>query len=150
MTKDKKDDRDPRLETPTGYYLQHTDWLPENEKSTSFFSMRDTLFFTFLVVACFAVAAILWLKPPKILTYDAQQEQRSLNVPVKNFPKQLQNQASYDHRRFEEISDEDPSISGDEMDLPLKEPGEEPKPETMPPTIKSDLRGVINLILAAF
>lgn len=145
MKSDKKQRHDPRTETPPGYYLQHTDWLPENDKPTSFFSMRDTLFFTFLVVACFIVGTILWLKPPKIISYDAQSETHNPRVDVKNFPKQLQRHPGYDQRRFEEISDDDPSITGDETDLPLKEA----EPTALPHTIKSDLLRVLDLILAS-
>ncbi len=145
MKKDKKPSHDPRTETPTGYYLQHTDWLPENDKPTSFFSMRDTLFFTFLVAACFIVGTILWLKPPKIISYDAQNEPQNPHVNVKNLPKQLQTHPDFDHKRFEEISDDDPSITGDETDFPLKET----ESETIPQTIKSDVLRVIDFILTS-
>lgn len=150
MKKEKKHDHDPRMETPTGYYLEHTDWLPENNKPTSFFSLRDTLLFTFLVTACFIVATILWLKPPKILSFDAQHPRTDPHVATKNLPKQLQGQASYDHRHFEEISDDDPSITGDESDLPLREPEKTDEPENIPPVIKSNLRRAIDFILVSF
>jgi hypothetical protein len=147
MKREKKNHRDPRTETTPGYFLQHTDWLPENSSSTSFFSMKDTLVFVFLVAACFIVGTILWLRPPKIISYDAQLENKTPNasVPAKNLPKQLQGFPSYDKRQFEEIPDDDPMISENENDLPMKES----EPENLPLTIKSEIRKIIDFILAS-
>ncbi len=146
MKKSKKHENDPRTETPPGYFLEHTDWLPENTPSTSFFSMKDTLFFAFLIASCLIVGAVLWLNPPKYITFD-----NNLNklydpaIAAKNLPKSLRIQPSYDQKRFEEIPDDDPDITGDETDLPLKES----EPDNLPPTIKSDIKKVIDFILAS-
>lgn len=146
MKKGKKKHHDPRLETPPGYYFENTEWLPESEPSASFFSVKDTLFFAFLVSACFVVAAILWLKPPKIISYDSEiKNAADPSVAVKNLPEQLRKHPGYDHRRFEEVPDDDPIITGDENDLPMKEA----EPEQVPRTLKSDLKRVIKLFLAS-
>lgn len=147
MKKIKKSNHDPRMETPPGYYFEHTDWIPENNTPTSFFSMRDTIFFIFLVAACFLVATILWLKPPKIISFDATPEQTSKAVlSSQKVPKQLQKHPSFNQTQFEEISDDDPMIAGEDTELPLKEM----EPETnFPHTLKSDLQRIIDFILAS-
>lgn len=105
------------------------------------------MFFVVLIVSCVAVATILWLKPPKFVSFDAEFGKTDPGVAAKNIPKSLQTHPSYDQKRFEEIPDDDPSITGDESDLPLKEP--ESEEEAAPHTIKSELKRVIDFIVAS-
>lgn len=147
MKKKKKAPRDPRLQTPPGYFLRSMDWTPEKEKPLVFFSIRDTAVFAFLILACLVVAAILWLKPPKYISFDADAPAEHPAVTAKNMPKQLQKFPGYDTRKFEEISDDDPSILSEDEDLPLQDV--EPEKESMPRTIKSEIKKVLKYLIAS-
>ena len=106
------------------------------------------MFFVVLIVSCIAVATILWMKPPKFVAFDADtHKDLNMAVPAKNIPKPLQAHPSYDQKRFEEVPDDDPSITGDETDLPLKEPEDEQ--DATPHTLKSELKRVVDFLLAS-
>jgi hypothetical protein len=134
MKKKRKIKSDPRVTTPDGYFLRSAPWVREQEPATSFISARDFMLFAFLILSTLAVGITLWVKPPKIISFDNKPLESSEIRTTQNekMPRALKKTPGFDSNQFEEISENDSLITDSDEELPYEE-----EPAKEPLTIKS-------------